>query len=138
MVRDRTAHAALRTPYAARMNVDERFQEAIEALERHFIDLVEAGEAAARDSHIWGGWSFRFQDRLLGDRRRLAILLEPPAEGDPRLAALYDAGVAIRDLWEAMNNAIAGKPAPVESARTNVETALARARTTIPNPDSRR
>jgi len=118
------------------MNVDERFQEAIETLERHFIDLVEAGEAAAADPHMWGGWSFRFQDRLLGDRRRLAILLPPPEEGDSRLASLYAAAVAVRDLWETMNQAVAGRIVDVDGARAAVESALAGARASIPRPDS--
>jgi hypothetical protein len=84
---------------------------------------------------MWGGWSYRFNDRLLGDRRRLAILLPPPDGGDRRLAALFAVAVAIRDLWEAMNAAMQGRGDGVEPARGAVERAVAAARSALREPD---
>ncbi len=110
------------------MDVSERFQHSYQTLEHLRAELLDAREAARNAPEQWGGWSVRFNQRLRGDRLRLAILLPPPESADPRLRALYDAATAIRALWDTMNLAVAGRPADVAAARVGMERAMHRAR----------
>ncbi len=110
------------------MDVGERFEHSYETLEHLRAELLDAREAARDAPSQWGGWSVRFNQRLRSDRQRLAILLSPPEAADPRLKALYDAAAAIRALWDAMNLAVAGRPADVAAARVGMERAMHRAR----------
>lgn len=110
------------------MDLDERFQDAYATLERLKDELLHAREAAEEDASTWGGWLVRYNQRLRSERVRLAILLRPPPEADPRLGPLYDAGIALRDLADALNRAVQGLQSDVAMRRLALETALRRVR----------
>lgn len=113
------------------MNLDERFSEALATLASLRDELLAAREAAREDPSSWGGWSVRFNQRLRGERQRLAILLEPPETADPRLRLLYRAAMALRILWEAMNKSAGGAPIDIAAHRLRFEQSLAEARNSV-------
>ena len=116
------------------MDLDERFREGLATLEALRAELLDAREAARDDESTWGAWARPFGQRLRGHRARLAILLDPPIDADPRLVALFEAGVALRALYDEMNRALEGQPVDIALQRVQLERALHRAREVITSP----
>ena len=117
------------------MQLDERFAEGLATLNLLRDELLAARESAREDPSTWGGWSVRFNQRLRGERQRLAILLEPPETADARLRPMYRAAMALRILWEAMNKATSGAPVDIAGHRLRFEQCLAEARTAVEESD---
>ncbi len=115
----------------ATMMLDERFADGLATLTLLRDELLAARETARGDPSTWGGWSVRFNQRLRGERQRLAILLEPPDTADVRLRPMYRAAMALRILWEAMNKAASGAPVDIAGHRLRFEQCLAEARAAL-------
>ncbi|MCA9831428.1 MAG: hypothetical protein R3B97_04305 [Dehalococcoidia bacterium] len=113
------------------MALDERFADGLATLALLRDELLAARESARQDPSTWGGWSVRFNQRLRGERQRLAILLEPPETADVRLRPMYRAAMALRILWEAMNKATSGAPVDIAGHRLRFEQCLAEARAAV-------
>ena len=108
--------------------LDARFREAYETLARLKEELLAARMQAREDPATWGGWSVRFNQRLRGERQRMAILLAPPTDSASELVALYAVGAELRELYEQMNRAIEGKTSHVAEQRVTLERAMHQAR----------
>jgi hypothetical protein len=113
------------------MEIEERFREGLATLEVLRAELLDAREAAREEPQTWGAWARGFNQRLHGHRTRLAILMEPPPDADPRLVALFDAGAALRTLYDEMNRALEGMPADIALRRVELEATLHRAREAV-------
>ncbi len=111
--------------------LDQRFRDAYETLDRLKEELLAARMQSREEPATWGGWSVRFNQRLRGERQRMAILLEPPDGAAPQLAALYAVGAELRQLYEQMNRAMEGKVSHVAEQRVTLERAMHQARDTM-------
>jgi len=120
-----------RRGYASGMELEERYREGLGTLELLRAELLDAREAAREDPQTWGSWARRYNQRLHGHRARLAILLKPPPDADPRLIALFEAGAALRTLYDEMNRALEGGRADIALRRVQLEAALHRAREVV-------
>lgn len=110
------------------MELEERFREGLATIEVLRAELLDAREAARDEPQTWGSWARGFNQRLHGHRTRLAILMEPPPDADPRLVALFEAGTTLRALYDEMNRALEGFHADIALRRVELEAALHRAR----------
>jgi len=117
--------------YAQGMELDERFRDGLATLELLRAELLDAREAARENPHTWSSWARSFNQRLHAHRMRLAILLEPPPDADPRLVALFQAGAALRALYDEMNRALEGSRVDIARRRVELEAALHRAREVV-------
>lgn len=113
------------------MDLDERFQEGVVALELLRAELLDARETAKANPASWGPWARGFNQRLHGLRASMAVLLEPPPSADPRLFALFEAAHALRALYDEMNRALESGSADIALRRVEFEAALHKARDAV-------
>lgn len=115
------------TAYRAAMPFDDRYHRGWADLLRLDAELEVAFAAARKDPASWGAWSVAFNQHLTLARSALGVMLRPPDGADGRMLPLYDAGIALRDLYESMNRAIAGGSYDVAASETAAELAFRRA-----------
>ena len=121
------------------MPLDDRFHRGWADLVRLDAELEVAFTNACRDPATWGEWSVAFNQHLTLARSALGVLLRPPDGADGRMLPLYEAGIALRDLYEAMNRAIARGVMDVTANESSAEAAFRRAHDAMGGhePDSR-